>query len=497
MSKSDKRAFRLYVGSFGGESQKLFIQLFDLLDRSKEIDDPTVKAKMGGLSSANYTNLKRHLYSKILIRLRLIEKEKKANIKIREYIDFVYVLYGKGLYHQALRLLDKAKHEAKKHHVDFSLITIIEIEKMIQSNHITRTPDEPIQKLVIESEKTINTLQNRIKLSNLRILLHKTYIERGHVKNADEAKEIKAFFKNKMPQISIEHLGMMEKIYLNQAQVWYHYILNDFEKCYDYAYLWVQLFVESRELRERDINLYLRGYHYLLTSAFNLKRNVEYKAYLNALNTIREENYNSLTQNSKIVSFLYVHMGRMNLHFLEGTFDQGIADINKTLKRIKKYRIQLDEHKIMVLYYKVSWMYIGNEEPKKAQEYLQYIIDISNMSLREDIQSYARLLQLMSIYDMQDYECLNDKVKAYSKYFKKTKEINHFQSTVMELFKQLSKSPLLEHKNILNNGLDKLLNIKSNIYEQRSFLYLDIISWLESKKQRKSISSIIKETIII
>lgn len=493
LSKSDKRAFRLYVGSFNSDSQKLFIQLFDYIDRSNTLDDAAIKSNVTGLTSSNYNNLKRHLYSKILISLRLIEKEKKANIKIREYIDFVYVLYGKGLYLQALRLLDKAKTEAKKHHTDFSLLTIIEIEKMIQSNHITRTPDEPIRNLVNEAQETINTLQNRITLSNLRITMHKMYIERGHVRNDEEAKEVKSFFEKNLPPIVNQEIGMMEQVYLNQSQVWYHYILNDFANCYHHALKWVLLFKENRELRERDINLYLRGYHYLLTSAFNLKKTAPYKEHLTELEKIRESNYRQLTQNSKIVSFLYVHTARLNLHFLQGTFEEGILDINKTLKRIKQHRRQLDPHKIMVLYFKISWMYIGNNQAEMAQDYLNHIIKINNMSLREDIQSFARLLHLMSIYDMDDYELLKKQVRLYKTYFNKVKELNDFHKSVMCYFDDIASAPLLDHKKLHTECKQALSKIQENQYERRSFLYLDIMSWLEAKIRRTSITKIIQK----
>ncbi len=113
LTRSDKRAFRLYVGGSGEEKDKIFLQLFDTLDRCAELNDNAVKTKLGIKQSSQYANAKRHLYSKILTVLRVLKKEKKSTIKIREYIDFAYVLYDKGLYMQALKILSKAKsHKA-------------------------------------------------------------------------------------------------------------------------------------------------------------------------------------------------------------------------------------------------------------------------------------------------------------------------------------------------------------------------------------------------
>ena len=39
----------------------------------------------------------------------------------------------------------------------------------------------------------------------------------------------------------------------------------------------------------------------------------------------------------------------------------------------------------------------------------------------------------------------------------------------------------------------RFIELEKNTYEKRAFLYLDIISWLESKIENRKISDIIKE----
>jgi hypothetical protein len=40
---------------------------------------------------------------------------------------------------------------------------------------------------------------------------------------------------------------------------------------------------------------------------------------------------------------------------------------------------------------------------------------------------------------------------------------------------------------------ERFIELEKNTYEKRAFLYLDIISWLESKIENRKISDIIKE----
>jgi hypothetical protein len=40
---------------------------------------------------------------------------------------------------------------------------------------------------------------------------------------------------------------------------------------------------------------------------------------------------------------------------------------------------------------------------------------------------------------------------------------------------------------------ERFIELEKNTYEKRAFLYLDIISWLESKIENRKIADIIKE----
>jgi len=492
LTKAEKRSFRLFAERIQDTESLAYMQLFDLLDKQKVIDESFIKSKLK-VSSNKYSNLKRHLHEQILISLRHISKNKKPGIKTREYIDFAYVLYGKGLHLQALKILSKAKNLAIKTHNDFSLLTILEFEKLIHSRHITRSEKELPKQLMKESLEKVSEIHSRIELSNLRMDLHQFYIEHGHVKNESEEHDVKEKFASNLPALKGQKRGMMESIHLNQAFVWYYYILNDFKNCYKHSKKWIEQFQNNSELKSRDSNLYLRGYHYLLTSAYNLKKSDDYAGYLNHLEEFRTENYSKFNLNTKILSFLYVHQGRMNLHFLQGTFEQGTKSIKTTLSRLDRYKSKLDEHKVMIFHFKIAWMYIGNNEPGKSIAYLQSIINMSNITLRKDIQAYARLMFLMAHYDLENDELLPSIIRSYQKFFEKHKITNKVQNLIFAFFKEIMKAPLLNRKDIQKKYLKELKLLENNKYEKRAFLYLDAVSWLESKIKKQSISSIISQ----
>ena len=185
----------------------------------------------------------------------------------------------------------------------------------------------------------------------------------------------------------------------------------------------------------------------------------------------------------------------MNLHFLKGTFDEGTKSIKTTLSRLEKYKTKLDEHKVMIFHFKIAWMYMGNNQPAKSIKYLQSIINMTNISLRIDIQAYARLMFLMAHHDLGNDELLTSILRSYKNFFEKHEITNKVQMLLFDFFRDIAKAPLLDKKDITKQYLKKLKLLENNKYERRSFLYLDSISWLEAKVKNQSIAFIISSKL--
>jgi tetratricopeptide (TPR) repeat protein len=467
-----------------------YIQLFEILDKQVKLDEKPILKKF---PKAQLSNLKRHLYSQILISLRLIHKKRNITIEIRELMDFAEILYQKGLFLQAMKLLEKAKVIAEKNEDDLSYLNVLEFEKLIESRHITRTGPAKTRIKLNKSTEKLKSISNSVVLSNLKIFLHGLYIKNGHIKSNEEKADVIKIFEENIERIPLSDLNIIEEVYLYQSFVWYYYILIDFVNCYTYALKWVNLIKSSKDIIERDPTLLLRGYHYLLTSAYNTLDVKNYKIYHDELERFRKNNYKKFDTNTQIVSFLYAHHGRYNRVFLSGNFAEGLAHVPRTMRRINRYQDRLDTHKIMVFYFKFAWLYLGAGQPNKALKYLNLIMTMEVGVLRSDIQGYTRLMHIMAHYDMENFDLLDYLTRNTVTFFNKMEEANLLQKKTITFFRGLGKIPLHERAATLKNFEKELEDLELNRYESRAFLYLDILSWLRSKIYKKTLSQIIKE----
>jgi len=493
LTKAEKRNFTLYSKRIQGNDSLKFLQLFDLLDKQDVLDEVALTNKLKGIEKSQLSNLKRHLYKQLVTSLRMLYIQRDESIKIREHIDYAKILYMKGLYLQSLKILQMARNMAIKNNQEFLLLEITEEQKLIEARHITRTGPTKNVDLVEASKQGVNRVANTVLLSNLRIIIHGRYIKNGHVKNQQEHETVKAYFEKEIPDIKLEELSFIEKIYYYQSYVWYYYILLDFENCFQSALKWVNIFKEDGGNLLRDPDLLMRGYHYVLMSAYNLKDIPNFHKYNEELEKFRSTKYSKLNTNSKVLSFYYVHNNRFNKHFLDATFSEGVKMIPRTLRRIDRYSKWMDSHRTLVLYFKIAWMHFGHRNPAKAIEFLNDIINTKYGNLREDIQGYSRLLFLMCHYEMNNYDVIDYVMNSIESFFAKMEDKNKVQQTVLHFFKSITNKPVSEHKEYLQKLLDNLATIKKDPFEKRAFLYLDVYNWVKSKVTRKPMDELIKQ----
>ncbi len=50
--------------------------------------------------------------------------------------------------------------------------------------------------------------------------------------------------------------------------------------------------------------------------------------------------------NNRIQTFVYLQISKMNKHFMEGTFSEGLALVPQTEEKLKEYGLYLDRHRI-------------------------------------------------------------------------------------------------------------------------------------------------------
>jgi hypothetical protein len=147
----------------------------------------------------------------------------------------------------------------------------------------------------------------------------------------------------------------------------------------------------------------------------------------------------------------------------------------------------------MVFYYKIASLYFGIGENKKAIEFLDKIISNKSLQMREDLLCFSRILNLVAHYEAGlDYN-LDALIRSTYKFLIKMEDLYEVQKEMIKFLRGLGDIYPHEIKKEFIKLLKKFKEFEDHPYEKRAFLYLDVISWLESKIENKSVNFIIRE----
>ena len=495
LTKSEKRQFKLFVGRMHSNEDSKFLNLFNQLEKMDNYDEKIILEK-GIVSKQQLSNLKAHLYKQILISLRLNPVHKNIRLKIRSQIDFATILYQKGLYKQSLKALEKAKNIAYKYDEKTSAYEIVEFEKLIESQYITRSMSNRTKELTTQSDYLRKQNDISSRLSNISLKLYEKLIKVGYVKSDEDYKKLTKFFYSRMPKIKIDNLGFKEQILYYKAWVWYSLITQDFLSSYKYASKWVAMFEKNPEMINIHPVFYLKGTNYLLEALTLIKYPVKFKKTLIQLINNIESNDFQKNQNTSSLSFLYKYNNLFNLYALEGNFEESLNIIPDVLEGIKKNKDLIDPTHIMLLYYKIACMYFALDDYEKCIVYLDKIIKDKNVKMREDLQCFTRILNLMAHYEAgYDYH-LDKIIRDTYKYLLKMNDLHEVQKALLKYVRSLENIYPHDIKDSLKNLYKELKKFEDDPYEKRSFLYLDVLSYLESKIKAKPLRHIIREKAI-
>ncbi|UAY50999.1 hypothetical protein [Ferruginibacter albus] len=492
LEKSEKRNFKLYIKRSSGNEDLKIIELFDALDKLQEYDEALLLRKLPSIKKPQLSNIKVHLYKQLLASLRLLKSTESIDMQLNEQLDYARILYNKGLYQQSLKILEKLKETAKSNYKYNFLTQVIAWEKKIETLHITRSMLEKGEVLSAEANEVNARVDMVARLSNLALQLYCLYIKNGHARNAKEEESVKQFLHDNLPANAHLQEGFYEKLYLYQSYNWFAFICQDFVKYYRYSQKWIDLFNEQPFMINVETGYYIKGMHNLLNAHFDLRNYRKFDETLHQFEAFAESPIAGKHDNHRVQTFVYITAAKLNKHFMWGTFTEGLSMVPEIEAEMAENEMFIDSHRILVFNYKIAMLHFGSGKYDVCIDYLQRIIN-NNVDLRYDLQCYARLLHLMAHYELGNYEIIESLIKSVFRFMAKMENLTIVEQ---EMFKFLRHSFNVSARK-LRPEFEKLLQriklFEKSRFETRTFAYLDVISWVESKVYEKTMEEIIRE----
>ena len=493
LSKGEKRFFKLYASRLGNSSDKKFIVLYNAIEKQKIYNEDQILLKEKDLNPKQFSNLKAHLYYQILKSVKLCNSSKLENLKITELIDYIRILYNKCLYKECVKMIDKAKALALENDRSVLLLEILDLEKLVIPKTLESGNENRVNLLITTTNQVAESIKNINIFSNLSLKLNSYYNQTGFIKNKKDLQKVSRFFESSLPKYNESNLSFQEKLYLFNSFVGYYFYVQNFEMGYKYASKWLDLFEKQPEMKRHKLEMYIKALNSLLVAQNKLYKYKEFAETQKKLIAIKRDKHLILTENTNLNLFKAIYVHEINRHFMLGEFKSGTRIVAALENELNKLIPMLDKHSILLLYYKIACLYLGSGNYKIAIKWLNKIYNEKEIELREDIYSFARILLLVCHFELGNGDLVEVNIRSTYRYFLKKGQLTQYQTYILNFLKNLFTNS--SERNLKKQFISlkmQMLPLEKNKFEKRAFLYFDIISWLESKIEKRTVQDIIK-----
>ena len=122
-------------------------------------------------------------------------------------------------------------------------------------------------------------------------------------------------------------------------------------------------------MKRVETSHYIKSVHYLLNAHFDLRNHREFEKTLIMFEKVAQTDRVKDHDNFRIQAFIYISQARINQHFMQGTFKEGLSVIPGIEKELLEYDLFIDSHRGLVLNYKFAMMYIGSGDYRTRMQY--------------------------------------------------------------------------------------------------------------------------------
>ncbi len=484
LSKSEKRYFKIYSAIQAGN--KLYIKLFDLIDKQKQYDEKELKSK---LKTTAFPPTKVYLYNLILKSLRLQEQHDNKKKSVQDLLENAQALLRKGLYIQSYKQLIKAKKIAMKFEQLPQLIEIYQMEHAIAnaSGHL-----DILEKLYDGSNKefhfVISALQEQFEYrKGINLISYKSIQAGKMLRSKKEKEEIEnkiAHLLNKNPS---ECLSYKAKIFHYNVGELYNYANNNFQEAYNQSYKAICHFESDFDMLNQEMSNYINSMSNIMNSLMKMKK---YREMMSLINKMKQLPIESLRE--KVRVFAFSASRQIVYYTATDQYQKGAEFISELEKQISTYQDKLKRQGFYALCGNITEFYFVFGNFKKALHWNNKILHHPEIKLYQHWYTNARIAEIIIHYELNNVDACESLIKSHALFLKKGKYKGKFETIFLMNFKQLAKTDdSQKRKKIYPHFLNQIRELSSISYETEVFDILDIQSWLQSKIDGKSFSDIV------
>ncbi len=481
LTKSEKRFFKLHSALQSGE--KNYLRIFDAIDRQREYDEEAIKKQFAKETFIrHFPSEKNHLYKLVLKALRAYHAESSISGVLKQHINNIEILYGKALFGEADKMLQRAKKLAKDHERFYYWFELLGLEKMlIEEAYQTGDFTSDLKALIAEEEKVMERLQNLAAYNVLYAKINYVFRSGGYVRTDEEHAIVEEISGHPLIKGKNTALSNRASTICHYTQGFCHWAKRDWTTSYT-KFARAKEILDKHPLLKKDLpKRYVRTLYYLIQCEIELGDHAHVKEHIATLRKLpAEPGFGDL--DIELLVFCNSYLTELRLYDRAGMFKQGVALEAPIMEGMERLGGKMPKEFELEFFFHLSTVQFGAGNTSRSLYWLNRVLNDPEPNLRQDIFTYARLFNLVVHYEMGNYELLEYIVRSTQRFLSKRHRAYGVEAALIEHIKKLARTSSEATRHQLFSSLrDKLDALMKDPNEGTVLKYFDILSWVRAK----------------
>ena len=491
LGKIEKRNFKVYAKYSAGENALLYLNLFDFIAKQDQAIESKETYESIGIKANQISNQKNYLYNQIIKSLQFFNANESPSIQIANLLFLIEFLYNKGLFKQCLKYLTKAKKLAQIHEKYLDLLKILQWERdLIQQEPLSDKTQKKLSDISDAENKTLEFHKNMIVFQNLSHKFNNLLHNRG-LSNKDS--------ENILNSIELSHpdqaLSKRAKFFYFNIHAFYAYSKGNLEGTYEHFKNNVNLFRTTLESSEQNLISYIGVLNNFSSICSTLKKYDELLESIQLLKDIFNINGGKISEKIKISVFTRAFGQELVYYNNTGQINYVSSLLNKIEDGLNKYKGKIESRHEVMINYHLFLHHFYKKNYLEAQKWINEVLYKTSSGKFEELYSIGLIMNIINQYELDNIELLDNMINAAIKHFSNKKDEYNVVPIILRFMRKIGAESTMESTRKaafikVKEKIEELLSSKKRVALIR---YFDIISWIESKIEKKDFITIVHQ----
>ncbi|MEM9917576.1 MAG: hypothetical protein AAF990_05735 [Bacteroidota bacterium] len=491
LSGPEKRYFKLFVRSNKSDKDNKYIQLFDAIDAQASYDDEALRHQIYDgqpIQSRKFSELKSYLYELILKSLQSYDEKSSVDYRLKSALQSIKALYKRAHYQDCTELVHKAKKIAAEFESYNHLLELLRWEKQVAYIQLDISYlDKSLPGIEAEERECLKKLANIADYKNFFYHIIVSIRKDSLLRSEEKIEKLNKLIDHDLLRTPDNALSHTARVLYHRIYGLYYFSILSYDKLYQSGKELLKLMETRPVLLREDPSEYISALSNFAACCGLLRKYDEVKDCLEKLRKIK-----GTTLNDELRIHIEYYSKLFALYIFTGDFEAARKAMLIHQKELKRFDRKFFERGRF--YFQYFYIYFGIGDYDQALEALNQWLNLPRTDERQDLQSLARILNLILHFEMGNTLLLEYLLRSTYRYLRTRNRIHGFERRVLAFIRESNKFRSRQELKAgfirLKEDFEELSRIPS---ERVVFQYFDFIAWLESKINNQSFGKAVQE----